>query len=195
MTPTAQTPPAEWLPRGLAALDERFAKAKAEKYTVKTLADRKFAVTNGEGGAYEVDFTATNMGVCNCPDFQSRGSLLHAILERLYKRLTSAGLAPSPEDQDGILACLDDACAALLPLAPARYGFRPGPLWEHEQAETRRQLRALVAWECEPRNARGYRPVELVDPEGKCTGCALCALMCPDVVLTIYRYDSRKVLA
>jgi len=78
MTPTAQTPPAEWLPRGLAALDERFARAKAEKYTVKTLADRKFAVTNGEGGAYEVDFTATNTGVCNCPDFQSRGSLLHA---------------------------------------------------------------------------------------------------------------------
>jgi 2-oxoglutarate ferredoxin oxidoreductase subunit delta len=40
-------------------------------------------------------------------------------------------------------------------------------------------------------NARGYRPVVLVDPEGKCTGCALCALMCPDVVLTIYRYDPR----
>ncbi len=42
-------------------------------------------------------------------------------------------------------------------------------------------------------NARGYRPVVLVDPEQKCTGCALCALICPDVVLTIYRYDSRKV--
>ncbi len=41
-------------------------------------------------------------------------------------------------------------------------------------------------------NARGYRPVELVDPEVKCTGCALCALICPDVVLTIYRYDSRR---
>jgi 2-oxoglutarate ferredoxin oxidoreductase subunit delta len=41
-------------------------------------------------------------------------------------------------------------------------------------------------------NARGYRPVELVDPEAKCTGCALCALICPDVVLTIYRYDSRR---
>ena len=78
MTPTVQTPPAEWLPRGLAALDERFAKTKAEKYTVKVVADRKFAVTNGEGGAYEVDFTATNTGVCNCPDFQSRGGLLHA---------------------------------------------------------------------------------------------------------------------
>jgi len=91
-------------------------------------------------------------------DPRQRGSLLHAILERLYKRLTAEGLAPSPEDQDRILACLDDACAALLPMAPARYGFRPGPLWEHEQVETCRQLRALVAWECEPRNARGYRP-------------------------------------
>jgi 2-oxoglutarate ferredoxin oxidoreductase subunit delta len=44
-------------------------------------------------------------------------------------------------------------------------------------------------------NARGYRPVMLVDPEGKCTGCALCALMCPDVVLTVFRYDSRKTTA
>jgi len=41
-------------------------------------------------------------------------------------------------------------------------------------------------------NARGYRPVELVDPEGKCTGCALCALICPAVVLTVYRYDPRR---
>lgn len=78
MAPTTQPPPAEWLPRGMAALDERFAKAQAEKYTVRTLADRKFAVTNGEGGVYEVDFTVTNTGECNCPDFQSRGSLLHA---------------------------------------------------------------------------------------------------------------------
>jgi 2-oxoglutarate ferredoxin oxidoreductase subunit delta len=36
-------------------------------------------------------------------------------------------------------------------------------------------------------NARGYRPVLLVDPQGKCTGCALCALLCPDVALTVYR--------
>ena len=78
MAPTTQPPPAEWLPRGMAALYEQFAKAQAEKYTVRTLADRKFAVTNGEGGVYEVDFTVTNTGECNCPDFQSRGSLLHA---------------------------------------------------------------------------------------------------------------------
>ena len=41
-------------------------------------------------------------------------------------------------------------------------------------------------------NARGYRPVKLVDPEGRCTGCTLCALICPDVVLTVYRYDARR---
>jgi 2-oxoglutarate ferredoxin oxidoreductase subunit delta len=40
-------------------------------------------------------------------------------------------------------------------------------------------------------NARGYRPVQLVDPDGKCTGCTLCALICPDVVITVYRYDPR----
>ncbi len=43
-------------------------------------------------------------------------------------------------------------------------------------------------------NARGYRPVELVDPSGKCTGCAICALICPDVVLTVYRYDPKRAL-
>lgn len=42
-------------------------------------------------------------------------------------------------------------------------------------------------------NARGYRPVQLVDPQGKCTGCALCALICPDVVLTVYRFDPKRI--
>ena len=41
-------------------------------------------------------------------------------------------------------------------------------------------------------NARGYRPVELVDPAGKCTGCALCALICPDVVLQVFRYAQNR---
>lgn len=36
-------------------------------------------------------------------------------------------------------------------------------------------------------NARGYHPVEYIDPLGKCTGCGLCAVICPDVVLTVYR--------
>jgi 2-oxoglutarate ferredoxin oxidoreductase subunit delta len=41
-------------------------------------------------------------------------------------------------------------------------------------------------------NARGYRTVKLADPEGRCTGCTLCALICPDVVLTVYRYDAKR---
>ncbi len=40
-------------------------------------------------------------------------------------------------------------------------------------------------------NARGYRPVQLIDPDAKCTGCGLCAVMCPDVVLTVYRFDAK----
>jgi 2-oxoglutarate ferredoxin oxidoreductase subunit delta len=35
-------------------------------------------------------------------------------------------------------------------------------------------------------NAIGYRPVEVTDPEA-CTGCEICAVICPDVVFTVYR--------
>jgi len=40
-------------------------------------------------------------------------------------------------------------------------------------------------------NAKGYRPVELVEAEG-CTGCAVCAIICPDVVFTVYREVRSK---
>ena len=36
-------------------------------------------------------------------------------------------------------------------------------------------------------NAKGYRPAQLVDPDGQCTGCAVCAVVCPDVCITVYR--------
>ena len=32
-------------------------------------------------------------------------------------------------------------------------------------------------------NAKGYRPIEVTDPEA----CAMCATICPDVVFTVYR--------
>jgi 2-oxoglutarate ferredoxin oxidoreductase subunit delta len=35
--------------------------------------------------------------------------------------------------------------------------------------------------------ARGYHPVELVDPTGACTGCVLCATICPEAAITVYR--------
>jgi 2-oxoglutarate ferredoxin oxidoreductase subunit delta len=40
-------------------------------------------------------------------------------------------------------------------------------------------------------NARGYHPVQLIDPQGRCTGCGLCAVICPDVSLTVYRQAPR----
>lgn len=36
-------------------------------------------------------------------------------------------------------------------------------------------------------NAKGYRPVILLDPNHDCTGCALCATVCPDGCITVYR--------
>lgn len=40
-------------------------------------------------------------------------------------------------------------------------------------------------------NAKGYRPAEQVDPDGKCTACTNCALMCPDVAITVYRTPKK----
>lgn len=68
----------ELLVRGMTALDERIAKARAGGLKIVAKADKQFVVTNGEGGAYEADFSGTNTGVCNCPDFASRGRYLHA---------------------------------------------------------------------------------------------------------------------
>ena len=41
-------------------------------------------------------------------------------------------------------------------------------------------------------NAKGYRPVMLLDPHDKCTGCALCATVCPDGCITVFRDFPRK---
>ena len=41
-------------------------------------------------------------------------------------------------------------------------------------------------------NAKGYRPVVLLDPYQDCTGCALCAVVCPDGCITVYREIPQK---
>jgi 2-oxoglutarate ferredoxin oxidoreductase subunit delta len=41
-------------------------------------------------------------------------------------------------------------------------------------------------------SARGYHPAILVDPNEQCTGCLLCATICPDVAITVYRESKPK---
>jgi 2-oxoglutarate ferredoxin oxidoreductase subunit delta len=36
-------------------------------------------------------------------------------------------------------------------------------------------------------NGKGYRPILFLDPNDECTGCALCATVCPDGCITVYR--------
>ncbi len=36
-------------------------------------------------------------------------------------------------------------------------------------------------------NVKGYRPAEIIDPDGECTGCAICAVICPEAAISVYR--------
>jgi 2-oxoglutarate ferredoxin oxidoreductase subunit delta len=36
-------------------------------------------------------------------------------------------------------------------------------------------------------NSRGYRPVQCKEEGEECTGCALCAITCPDIAIEVYR--------
>jgi len=36
-------------------------------------------------------------------------------------------------------------------------------------------------------NSRGYRPVHFKEEGEECTGCALCAITCPDIAIEVYR--------
>jgi 2-oxoglutarate ferredoxin oxidoreductase subunit delta len=40
-------------------------------------------------------------------------------------------------------------------------------------------------------NARGYHPVVLDESANYCTGCSVCAVVCPDVVFTVYRMPRK----
>ena len=77
-------------------------------------------------------------------DVLQRGSLLHAILEDLYRRLAQESLCPTPQTEAEVLALLDDCSAQAFGQAPHVYGFRPGPLWQQEQTEMHRLLQSLL---------------------------------------------------
>ncbi|MBT7190125.1 MAG: hypothetical protein HN916_08030 [Anaerolineae bacterium] len=91
-------------------------------------------------------------------DVMQRGSLLHAILEELHRKLATDGLALNPETQEQVLSELDRVCERIFPSAPKKFGFRPNALWAYEQAELKNLLAALVRWECE--NPELYQPYQ-----------------------------------
>jgi 2-oxoglutarate ferredoxin oxidoreductase subunit delta len=35
---------------------------------------------------------------------------------------------------------------------------------------------------------KGYHPAILEDPQGACTGCAICSVICPEAAITVYRW-------
>lgn len=44
----------------------------------------------------------------------------------------------------------------------------------------------IVAIDKETMNFKGYNPAKITNPED-CIGCAMCAMMCPDVAITVER--------
>jgi hypothetical protein len=92
-------------------------------------------------------------------DALQRGSLIHAVLETLYLQLMSEDLPPTLPNQSAVLEILEGVCDQIFSWAPQRYGFRPGPLWDYEQQELGRILRAFVRWECEEnQESADYNP-------------------------------------
>ena len=72
------------------------------------------------------------------------GSINHAILEHAYTTISDEGLAIIPENTERALELLDVAAEDVFATAPRVYGFRPSPVWDHEQIEMLRRLRGLV---------------------------------------------------
>jgi 2-oxoglutarate ferredoxin oxidoreductase subunit delta len=46
--------------------------------------------------------------------------------------------------------------------------------------------KGIIALDGKKINNKGYHPARLTD-KGKCTGCASCAVMCPDVAIRVIK--------
>ncbi len=62
-------------------------------------------------------------------DASQAGSMLHKILEQVYKQ------ASDPADPAAVLAVLPTVAREVFANAPREYGFRPSPLWQVEQEQ------------------------------------------------------------
>ena len=94
-------------------------------------------------------------------DAMQQGRLLHVVLERSFAGLVKAGLSLALRDQELVLEHLGQACVETFETAPQLFGFRPGSLWAYEKSELKRQLEALLRWECsENGNQARYWPYQ-----------------------------------
>ena len=53
-------------------------------------------------------------------------------------------------------------------------------------------VKDLLSIDHEKVNAKGWNPVACADQD-KCTSCALCALMCPDAAIEVFRQEVGSV--
>jgi ATP-dependent helicase/DNAse subunit B len=91
-------------------------------------------------------------------DASQLGSILHAILEEGYRQ------ADDPTDVSSLLDILQQVSKQIFSEAPARYGFRPSPLWEVEQEQLLMALEASIRGLAEV--SEGWRPIALEQPFG-----------------------------
>lgn len=47
--------------------------------------------------------------------------------------------------------------------------------------------RGLIHSQKTSMNRSGYFPVDFVDPDSQCNGCKLCAIVCPDIAIRVYK--------
>jgi len=79
------------------------------------------------------------------------GSLLHAILEAAYH------CASDPANAQTVLAVLPEVAEQAFAEAPARFGFRPSPLWEQQREELLERLADTIVGLAELEG--GWRPL------------------------------------
>jgi ATP-dependent helicase/nuclease subunit B len=79
------------------------------------------------------------------------GTLLHAILEKVYQG------ADITTDLESLLAILEDCAASVFADAPRMLGFRPSPLWAVEQAQLIEMLRKTI--EALDAESQGWTPI------------------------------------
>ena len=81
------------------------------------------------------------------------GSMLHRILERVYRD------APPGSDTQYLLDKLEEVTASVFQKAPFIYGFRPSPLWEVEKGQWVEKLQQTI--QVLEDESEGWKPVYL----------------------------------